>query len=76
MACRLKAPQQDLIRLRAEDSTGVLSPNPRQGTGRSAYICPTPECRSKLTPKALSRTLRRAIDQEELARLLTHPGFP
>jgi predicted RNA-binding protein YlxR (DUF448 family) len=67
--CGRKAPQQELLRFRAE--RGELVPGP--GPGRSAYTCRRLACFERARARrAFNRTLRRTVQVDPaLSRLYT-----
>ena len=42
VGCRQVKPRSELLRVAAVDGTLIL--NPRRVAGRSAYLCPNPDC--------------------------------
>ena len=70
--CGRKAPQEELLRFRAEQ--GELVPGP--GPGRSAYTCRRLACFERARARrAFNRTLRRTVQVDPaLSRLYTDPS--
>jgi uncharacterized protein len=57
VGCRRSAAQRDLIRLSLRDGEVVVSAGP--AGGRSAYLCPEPDClEAALRRRALPRAFR------------------
>ena len=76
VGCRLRRPQHELVRLKAEGGRVVAAR--RDAPGRSAYLCPDEECleaaakrrafaRAFRSPVGLDPMLRTVIAQRENA---------
>jgi len=68
IGCRQVKPRSELLRLAAVDGTLIL--NPRRVAGRSAYLCPKPDCWAVAEKRrALERALAVRIQAEDWDRL-------
>jgi len=68
VGCRKVKPRSELQRLAAVDGTLIL--NPRRVAGRSAYLCPNPECWTVAQKRrAVERALAVPIPAEDWDRL-------
>ena len=71
MGCRERKPKRDMIRV-VRNPEGVVSLDfGGKMNGRGAYICPNPECLTKVQKsKALERSLEVPIPDEVYERLM------
>jgi uncharacterized protein len=68
IGCRQVKPRSELHRLATVDGTLIL--NPRRVAGRSAYLCPNPDCWAAAEKRrALERALAVRIQAEDWDRL-------
>jgi uncharacterized protein len=69
VACRQRAPKQELVRL-VRGAAGVAIDLTGSAPGRGAYVHRDADCaRRALTKGALARALRTGVDEGELGRL-------
>ncbi|MEZ5240391.1 MAG: YlxR family protein [Microthrixaceae bacterium] len=69
VVCRRRAAASELIRVRADGSTGP-------GPGRGAWLCPGPACvADRSTVGALARALRAPFGAVELDRIRASGEF-
>jgi uncharacterized protein len=80
VGCRRRRPQGELIKLKAQDSTAVVTSPRDQRPGRGCYVCPNIQCVEAATKKgAIARALRKDIavipSKEGLLRWLAQKGM-
>ena len=70
MGCRERKNKKDMIRVVRETSGNVTLDFSGKLNGRSAYVCPDPECLKKARKaKSLERSLETPIPEEVYDRL-------
>lgn len=72
IACRLKRPKTELIRVVCSPEGKISIDSKRNLPGRGAYICPNASCLKKAQKiGAFSRALRRSVNAELFELLVT-----
>ena len=66
VACRARAPRDDLVRIARGARRPVLDAT---GAGRGAYVHPVAACIAALTAAALARALRGDVSEHDVGRL-------
>ncbi|MBN1485015.1 MAG: YlxR family protein [Chloroflexia bacterium] len=70
VGCRQKQPKRDMIRILRTPEGELKIDSSGRGSGRGAYLCPTPRCwELALKRRALNRALRLVLTPAEVAHL-------
>ncbi|HEU0029437.1 MAG TPA: YlxR family protein [Kofleriaceae bacterium] len=73
--CRAVVPQRELVRVAIlpKDGGRLVLDRTRRLPGRGAYVHPAPAC---VTAAGLARSLRRAVNGEDVRRLVSELSLP
>ena len=63
IVCRGKRAKGELLRLALDDKDRVYLDHRQQHLGRGGYVCPRPECLSRIKLAHLNRAFRRTLSE-------------